>query len=92
LGITRDDAFPWKFRTRRDLEMSDKRYDVEEHPDFMHYTTPDASGAPRYVFNRGGVLVGADALAYIVAHPADTFTERAERDMSYGRGWSPDKE
>lgn len=68
--------------------MSDQRYDVERHPDFMHYTTPDASGAPRYVFNRGGVLVGADALGYIADHPADTFVERAERDPNYGRDWT----
>lgn len=64
---------------------ADKRFDIERHPDFMHHTTPAADGAPRYVFNRGGVKVGADALSYIIDHPAATFVEIAERDPNYGR-------
>jgi hypothetical protein len=35
LGITRDDAFPWKFRTRRDLEM--------EHSERARYVTDQVS-------------------------------------------------
>ena len=64
--------------------MSETPDIIRNHPDFLYTTTPEPGGAPRYVFGRGGVKVGADAVAYVTEFPADTFTERAERDMTYG--------